>query len=113
MEVVVMLCALLIKVIDEPASAMSKLNATLASGGPDGGFTLQRTAEHSLGFANLTEIVHKLPEPFHSSVQGVYIGQVYHQTSGPKHYNDSVSFNIIKNSTNQGSLIRAPSLSLS
>merc|ERR1712013_779984 len=51
-------CALLIKVINEPASAVSKLNATLASGGPDGGFTLQRTAEHSLGFANLTDFVH-------------------------------------------------------
>merc|ERR1712066_330931 len=78
------------------------INSSLVQGGPDGAFTLQMTAEGTLGFGDLRQF--KIP----SGEQ--FIGQVHHMTSGPKHYNDTIDFTISK--TDTGSVIKAFSLSL-
>merc|ERR1712087_940284 len=64
---------------------METLNNTLSAGGPDGFYTLEKTAEGALGFASLVQ--------FGSPKDVDYIGQVFHETSG-KHYIDTVNFNI-------------------
>jgi hypothetical protein len=61
---------------------------------------------------NLTQYLPKLPEPFKASTSGVYLGQVHHMTDGPRHYNDTINFNVIANPAGVGSLIHAFSLSL-
>ena len=66
---------------------MTTLNKTLSNGGPDGAYKLQITAEGTLGFADLAQ--------FGSPPHGFdYIGQVFHTTSGPAHYVDTINFNI-------------------
>merc|ERR1712107_638414 len=51
------------------------LNQTLSDGGPDGRFTLQMTAEGTLGFGDLMQF---------GSPKGIdWIGQVHHVISGP------------------------------
>merc|ERR1711879_575700 len=90
---------------------MQKLNKTLSNGGPDGYYTLQMTAEGTLGFGDL--------RPFKIPSGEQFIGQVHHMTSGPKHYNDTINFNIKPQlckgaycATGEGSIIKAFSTSL-
>merc|ERR1719272_2934796 len=97
-----------------PGKAMQALNESLSNGGPDGYYTLQMTAEGTLGFGNLSSAVAKLPSPFNESKSGVYIGQVHHMTSGPAHYNDTINFVIREapEGTEGGVYIEATSTSL-
>jgi len=104
-------CKLLFTVAEDPLSAMQKLNASFANGGADGLYTLQMTAEGTLGFGDLRAL--KIP----SGEQ--FIGQVHHKTSGPKHYVDVIDFNIRAAQckegvvcNGEGSVIKAFSLSL-
>jgi hypothetical protein len=108
-------CSILVKQAYEPAEVMNKINATLQNGGPDGYYTLQETAEHTLGFANLSAYISKFPSPFDSSKDGVFVGQVHHMTSGPAHYNDTINFAFYDShpaSGDAGTYIRATSVSL-
>mmetsp|Transcript_15990 Transcript_15990/g.36614 ORF Transcript_15990/g.36614 Transcript_15990/m.36614 type:complete len:182 (+) Transcript_15990:62-607(+) len=93
-------CKLSIEVPISTTEAMQTLNASLANGGPDGYFTLQPTAEGTLGFGDL--------RPFKTGVD--FIGQVHHMTSGPKHYNDTIDITLT--STAAGTMVKAFSLSL-
>jgi len=104
-------CKLQFVVAEDPLSAMQKLNSSFANGGADGSYNLQMTAEGTLGFGDLRAF--KIP----SGEQ--FIGQVHHKTSGPKHYEDVINFNIRPKQCAQGvecngegSIIKAFSLSL-
>lgn len=77
-------CRLGIQVSETAAEAMAKLNSSLLSGGPDGHYTAQYTAEGATGFADLT--------PYSKPVD--YIGQAIHTTLSPNYYNDSISITI-------------------
>merc|ERR1712113_433122 len=84
-------------------------NDTLANGGPDGYYSLPLTAEGTVGFGDLRQF--KIP----SGEQ--FIGQAHHMASGPKHYNDTINFNIrprscVGGGTACGSVVKAFSLSL-
>jgi len=108
-------CSIRIAADLEPTDAIAILNATLgAHGGPDGHYTLQMMNDGAIGFDNLTEFAAKLPKPFTGSTAGVYIGQVHHETSGPKHYNDTINFVVYKDASVQraGATIRITSVSL-
>merc|ERR1711862_523054 len=78
------------------------LNSTLSDGGPDGYYELQMTDEGTLGFGDLKQ--------FGSPMGADWIGQVSHTTSGPKHYADTINFNI-KKVSDDVSLVRAHSTS--
>mmetsp|Transcript_1316 Transcript_1316/g.2805 ORF Transcript_1316/g.2805 Transcript_1316/m.2805 type:complete len:182 (+) Transcript_1316:47-592(+) len=93
-------CKMLVEVSMSTTEAMQTLNASLANGGPDGSYTLQSTAEGTLGFGDL--------RPFKTGVD--FIGQVHHMTSGPKHYVDTIDFTITAAKT--GSVVKAFSISL-
>jgi uncharacterized surface protein with fasciclin (FAS1) repeats len=58
--------------------------------------------------------VPKLPKPFSESKAGVYIGQVHHETSGAKHYNDTISYVVYNDPSvgKPGATIRISSVSL-
>jgi len=79
-------CTLIFAVQEAPEVAMKLINNSLADGGPDGYYTLQMTAEGTLGFGDL--------RPFKVPSGQQFIGQAHHEASGPKHYNDTVNFNI-------------------
>merc|ERR1712187_294824 len=96
---------------EEPEEAMMKINRSLANGGPDGYYTLQMTAEETLGFGDLRKFKVPTGEQF--------IGQAHHMTSGPKHYNDVLDFTIRPQQCAEGvqcsasgSIIKVFSLSL-
>jgi len=101
-------CKLQFTVQEDTATAMKMLNSSLAKGGPDGYFTLQMTAEGTLGFGDL--------RPY--KIEYDFIGQVHHMTSGPMHYNDTIDINIKpqecadQECSGHGSVIKAFSLSL-
>eukprot|EP00928_Gymnodinium_smaydae_P048770 TRINITY_DN32646_c0_g1_i1.p1 TRINITY_DN32646_c0_g1~~TRINITY_DN32646_c0_g1_i1.p1 ORF type:complete len:205 (+),score=46.99 TRINITY_DN32646_c0_g1_i1:60-674(+) len=104
-------CKLEFVVPDDPMAAMKLLNDTMANGGPDGGFALQMTAEGTLGFGDL--------RPFKIPSGEEFIGQAHHTTSGPKHYVDTINFNIRprqcdkgKECSASGSIVKAFSISL-
>eukprot|EP00427_Karlodinium_veneficum_P021291 CAMPEP_0169119792 /NCGR_PEP_ID=MMETSP1015-20121227/31753_1 /TAXON_ID=342587 /ORGANISM="Karlodinium micrum, Strain CCMP2283" /LENGTH=198 /DNA_ID=CAMNT_0009182711 /DNA_START=44 /DNA_END=640 /DNA_ORIENTATION=+ len=104
-------CKLLFTVKEDPTPAMTKLNSSLAGGGLDGFYTLQRTAGGNLGFDDLSKF--KLPNNV------AFVGQVHHMTSGPMHFNDTIDFNIKPQQCESGveceatgSIITAFSLSL-
>lgn len=104
-------CSLVIHQANTPTAAIQRINTTLSNGGPDGYYTLQLTAQGTLGYGNITALAPKLPSPFRESTDGLYIGQVHHMTSGPAHYNDTISFNVHA-SKSGGSYVRATSVSL-
>jgi len=72
--------------VSSSKDAMTTLNQTMSNGGPDGAYKLQMTAEGTLGFGDLAQ--------FGSPHGFDYIGQVFHTTSGPAHYVDTINFNI-------------------
>jgi hypothetical protein len=80
---------------------MGMLNDTIASGGPDKGYTAQLLADGGTGFGDL--------RPYSIAVD--FIGQAIHTTLAPKYYNDTVDITIAPTSDG-GSYITAFSLSL-
>jgi hypothetical protein len=105
-------CGLQFLVDEDPLTAMQKLNASFAEGGADGSYTLQMTAEKTLGFGDL--------RPFHAPGGEQFLGQVHHKTTGG--YVDEVDISIRPKQctgagmsidcNGEGSIIRAFSTSL-
>jgi hypothetical protein len=77
-------CRLDFAVSETASEAMLLLNASLLSGGADGRYTAQFTAEGVTGFADL--------RPYNHDAD--YIGQAIHTTYSPYYYNDSISITI-------------------
>mmetsp|Transcript_116000 Transcript_116000/g.308533 ORF Transcript_116000/g.308533 Transcript_116000/m.308533 type:complete len:187 (-) Transcript_116000:92-652(-) len=94
-------CSVSFEVFEDTLRAANLMNFSITSGGPDGAYEAQSTAEGSLGFADL--------RPFKKPVD--FIGQAYHVTSGSKHYNDSVAFTVAPKADG-GSVVKAFSMSL-
>merc|ERR1712203_1118083 len=99
-------CKLDFDVEGTTVEVVNKLNLTLGTTGPDEYYWPQRTAEGSLGFADLTLM---------GSPMGFdYIGEVSHTTSGQGHYVDYIRFNIRNSTTGMNgshSVVRAHSIS--
>lgn len=95
-------CKLDFKVSGNTDFVKDTLNKTLADGGPDGFYELQVTDQGTLGFGDLKQ--------FGSPMGADWIGHVFHTCSGPKHYVDTVNFNI-KQISDDVSKVRAFSTS--
>mmetsp|Transcript_1658 Transcript_1658/g.3910 ORF Transcript_1658/g.3910 Transcript_1658/m.3910 type:complete len:421 (-) Transcript_1658:207-1469(-) len=89
-------CCNLLMTVDEDATlAMKMLQHTLSQGGPDGMYKLKATAEGTSGFADLADYTNTMPLPF-TNLTKLYLGQANHQTSGPKHYNDTMNIQLFE-----------------
>ncbi|GMI11031.1 hypothetical protein TrRE_jg11861 [Triparma retinervis] len=93
-------CKLSVAVPLPTEAVMSAINATLASGGPDGLYEAQMTAEGTLGFADL--------RPFGAPAD--FIGQAFHATANGL-YVDTVNFNLSPTEDGGGTVVRAFSTS--
>ena len=94
------LVLLFLQVSEDSAAAMALINASIHTGGSDGGYTASMTYEGASGFADL--------RPYDKPVD--FIGQAIHTSLPPNFFNDSVSFTIAPTAT--GSKIKAFSYSL-
>mmetsp|Transcript_30355 Transcript_30355/g.70598 ORF Transcript_30355/g.70598 Transcript_30355/m.70598 type:complete len:192 (+) Transcript_30355:49-624(+) len=94
-------CKLAFEVAESPTVAANLLNQSIRSGGPDGAYSVRRLAEGVSGVGDL--------RPFHTPVD--FMAQVYHTTSGPSHYQDSIDVTIAPR-PGGGSVIKAFSVSL-
>jgi len=93
-------CSLTITVNESSEVVMNKVNATISSGGPDGLYTAQITADGSLGFSDLRSY----PIDFD------FVGQAWHKTLNGV-YDDTVNFNLKSVSDGEKTEIRAHSIS--
>ena len=93
-------CKLSLTVPLPTSDVMAAINSTLSSGGPDGLYEPQMTAEGTLGFGDLT--------PFGVGVD--YIGQAYHTTANGM-YTDTVNFNLAPTADGMGTVVKAFSTS--
>jgi len=81
-------CKVTANIPHPPGTIAQLLNASLASGGPDLGYSLQELAENG-------------EKSFFPLSSEWYIGQAHHTTSGPAHYVDVVNFLIQQDTSNK------------